>query len=247
MALLDTLVSELVGTKSVAALSKSAGADSSQVQQVVAAALPLLLSGMHQNASTEEGAASLSKAMEQHAGNAKSSTSAMLKEADADDGKKIVKHVLGDNTTDITKKLSKKSGLTSAQITTILATLAPVVLSLMGSHKQEQQADSTPSGLTGLLASALLGGSASGKSGGLDLSSVASALLGGGQGGNSDEGGLGGLLGGLLGGGGGASLASGLLGNLLGGGNSSSGSHKKKQEESDIGDTLSSLLGGLLK
>lgn len=255
MALLDTLVGELVGPKSVDTLSKSTGADATQIQHLVTSALPVLLSSMHQNASTPDGAASLATALDKHAEKASHSTSAMLQNADQDDGKKIVKHVLGDNTDQVTKQLAKSSGMNAEQVTTILATLAPVVLSLLGSHKQETKKDASSDGLTSMLMGALLGGNSSGKSG-LDLGSIASALLGGGEnsGTGSASGGLdlGGIASALLGGGkqtdhskhtsnasGGLDLG-GIASALLGG----SGGHSKKENTSDA---LSNLLSGLLK
>lgn len=251
MALLDTLVGELVGPKSVDTLSKSTGADATQIQHLVTSALPVLLSSMHQNASTPDGAASLATALDKHAEKASHSTSAMLQNADQDDGKKIVKHVLGDNTDQVTKQFAKSSGMNAEQVTTILATLAPVVLSLLGSHKQETKKDASSEGLTSMLTGALLGGNGSGKSG-LDLGSIASALLGGGTGSASGGLDLGGIASALLGGGkqtdhskhtsnasGGLDLG-GIASALLGG----SGGHSKKENTSDA---LSNLLSGLLK
>lgn len=235
MALLDTLVGELGGPKSVETLSKSTGADAGQVQQVITAALPVLLSSMHKNASTEKGAQALSAALEKHAPNASDSTNDMLQKADAADGDKILTHVLGDNKADVTKKIATTTGLSAEQVSGIMATLAPVVMSLMGSHKQEQKTQSSPSDLMGMLAGAVLGGHPSNHSG-VDLGGIVSSLLGG-------EG-AGDLLGGLLGGnakGGkkdGESPLSGILSGLLGGG----GTSKKEGAADAIGGLLSNLL-----
>ena len=245
------------------------------MQQVVTAALPILLSGMQQNARTEEGAQSLAAALDNHAADSKKSTKTQLQNADAKDGKKIVKHVLGDNTFGITKGLAKKSGLTSAQVTMILAVLAPVLLSALGGHKNETNTDS--SGLSGMLGSLLFGSSSANTGSGLDVGSIASALLGGGTSSSSSSHTThtthtthhkqdeeestssdltGALLGSLLGGGktesSGSSattqLAGSLLGSLLGGSSESSSGKKHEEEEESSGgaDLLSGLLG-LLK
>ncbi len=183
MALLDMLAGELLGTKSVGELSKSADASNEQVKQLVTKALPLLISGMYQNSSTDEGAQSLEKALDAHAPNAEKSTSAMLSKADVKDGKKIVKHLLGDNEKEVTKGLSQSTGLSQTQVSTLLGQLAPVVLSLVGNYKQEEKTDS--SNLISILGSALLGKEyqqvQSEKQSGLNLMSLAGSLLGGGS------------------------------------------------------------------
>lgn len=184
MALLDMLAGELLGTKSVGELGKSADASDEQVQQLVTKAIPLLLSGMYQNSSTDEGAQSLEKALDNHAPNTEKSTSAMLRKADIKDGKKIVKHVLGDNEKEVKKGLSQSTGLTQSQVSTLLGQLAPVVLSLVGSYKKEESREKADSSdLINVLGSALLGKEYQQvqpeKQSGLNLMSLAGMLLGG--------------------------------------------------------------------
>ena len=185
MALLDMLAGELLGTKSVGELSKSADASDEQVRQLVTKALPLFLSGMYQNSSTDKGAQSLEKALDDHAPNAEKSTSAMLRKADVKDGEKIVKYVLGDSEKEVKKGLSQSTGLTQNQVSTLLSQLAPVMLSLVGNYKKEEKdkekADSL--NLISILGSALLGNEYQQvkpeKQEGLNLMSLAGSLLGG--------------------------------------------------------------------
>lgn len=184
MALLDMLAGELLGTKSVGELGKSVDASDEQVQQLVTKAIPLLLSGMYQNSSTDEGAQSLEKALDNHAPNTEKSTSAMLRKADIKDGKKIVKHVLGDNEKEVKKGLSQSTGLTQSQVSTLLGQLAPVVLSLVGNYKKEESREKADSSdLISVLGSALLGKEYQQvqpeKQSGLNLMSLAGMLLGG--------------------------------------------------------------------
>ena len=196
MALLDMLAGELLGTKSVGELSKSADASDGQVRQLVTKALPLFLSGMYQNSSTDKGAQSLEKALDDHAPNAEKSTSAMLRKADIKDGEKIVRYVLGDNEEEVKKRLSQSTGLTQPQVSTLLSQLAPVILSLVGNYKQEEnstgKADS--SNLINVLGSALLGKDYQQvkpeKQKGLNLMSLAGSLLGGSSQSNEQEGGV---------------------------------------------------------
>lgn len=183
MLFLDNIVGELLGPKSVGELSKSVGADSGQVEQLVKNAIPLLLSGMRQNASTEDGAQSLAKALDAHAPNAEKSTSAMLRKADAKDGQKIIQHILGGSEKEVTQKLAKSTGLSQSQVTSLLSQLAPVVLSLVGNYKNEGNggASSSPN-LFGLLGSALMGDSSqedggNKPNGGLNIGGLLTSLL----------------------------------------------------------------------
>ncbi|MDO4566926.1 MAG: DUF937 domain-containing protein [Oscillospiraceae bacterium] len=239
----NTLTKCLLGKDAVKEISKKTEADSSQVQQLVAAALPLLVSGMNQNAQTEEGAKSLAKALDQH--KKKDTTSskavaALVKDADEKDGKKAVKHILGDKTSEITKGLSKKTGLTSKQVTTILAVLAPILLSMLGSSKDEEEVESSSSGMSSMLGSLLGVGSSGSSSFGLD--DVASLLLGSALSSNSSSSSSGSLLSSLLGGSANSNSGSSLLGSLLG---SSSGSSSNSDALGSLsGSLLGSLLGG---
>lgn len=252
MALTDVLLSELLGNNSVSTLSQSTGVEGNQVTQLVSAALPILLSGMAQNAESKEGAQSLASALEDHATNKKEDTAQMLAEADVKDGEKAVQHILGDQTKDIAKGLSKQTGISSKQVMTILATLAPVLLSLLGSHNDTGDNNQVnANGLGGVLTSLLLGSNSnasSASSAGLDLASIAGALLGGGSSNNNNNTSLAGnLLGSLLGGGNSSNnsngnLAGALLGGLLGGSGNSSG-----KKDDSTADALGSLLSGLLK
>ena len=92
MASLD--VSSLLGMLSgdgVSALGKSADAKKSQVSSVLDSALPLLLTGMKNNASTKAGASSLNKALKDHAKDDTSDIGSFLQNVDLSDGGKILK------------------------------------------------------------------------------------------------------------------------------------------------------------
>jgi len=167
---LTNLLSTLTSTASVSAISKSSGAKPSQVSEIIQKAVPVLVNGMAQNASTTAGAKSLAKALDDHSKNDISNVSSFLGGLDLGDGAKILGHILGGQSSTLQSGLAKKTGLSSSQVGGILASVAPMVLSYLGSKKQATNTGS--SGLGGLLGS-MLGGSSS--SGG--LSSVISAAL----------------------------------------------------------------------
>jgi len=179
----------------VRTLAASAKADEAQVTAVLSDALPVLVGKMSDNASTKEGAESLNKALNDHRTGGAIDVASFLQNADGADGQKILGHILGDDQDAATKALSKKSGLSSSKVSTILSLVAPLLLSQLGNNKKDDDA----SGLGGLLGGMLGSGSNSG--GGLGASLLGS-LLGGGSSSasSSSSSGLGGILGGLFGG-----------------------------------------------
>ncbi len=213
------LISTLLGGDTVNTLSKTSGAKKADVESLIGAALPLMVSSMQKSAGTKKGEASLEKALSDHAGDDVSDVKSFLKNVDAQDGAKILEHLFGDNTKKTVSSLSKKAGTTKSQTTAILVQLAPLLLSLLG-----QQNQSSSSSLGSILGT-LLGGS-SGDGG----DSLFSALLGSGT---SDA--AGSLIGNLLGSNSssGSSVAGTLLSALM-------------DDDDDDDDDDDSLLGNLL-
>ena len=168
---LTNILGTLTGSDAVGAIADNLKLDSKQVSSVITSALPQLLGAMQQNASTEGGAASLAKALGDHAGNAGNVIS-NLKVNDLTDGSKILSHIFGGNLSNVLNGISKQTGVASNAVSSILASIAPSLLALLGRGQQGSGIDA--SGLAGMLG-ALLGGSSS----------------------SSNNGGLGSLLGGL--------------------------------------------------
>lgn len=190
MANLD--ISSLMGMLSgdgISALGKSADVKKSQVSGVLDSALPLLLSGMKDNASTKAGAASLNKALKDHAKDDTADIGSFLQNVDLADGGKILTHILGDNKKTAVDGIAKKNGISSDQVTTILSSLAPLLLTKLGSSKADED-DDDGAGLTDLLGSLLSGGTSTKKKSSSKKNSSASALgnlLGSLLGSSSDE------------------------------------------------------------
>ena len=170
----NSLLKQLQGG-GVQTLSKAAGADEAQVNAVLKDALPVLVGKMSDNASTKDGAAALSKALNEHKTGDVIDAAAFLKTADSADGQKILGHILGSDKDAATKALSKKSGLSSSKVSTILSLVAPLLLSQIGNSNTS---GSSGSGLGSLLGGMLGGGSSSSSGGGLGAALLGS-LLGG--------------------------------------------------------------------
>ncbi|MBR0156623.1 MAG: DUF937 domain-containing protein [Clostridia bacterium] len=163
-------IGELLANGGLSAIGKRVKMKKSDIAQVLSSGIPSMLAGMKTNASTDEGAKSLSKALESHSKDDISNIASFLGGADLKDGKKILGHIFGDGQKDIMSEISKATGVTKGKATSILALAAPLLLSSLGGQQQQAQ-----------------------QSGGFDLGGLLGGLLGG------DQQQSAGLLGGLLG------------------------------------------------
>ena len=167
---LTNILGALTGNDAVGAIADNLKLDSNQVSSVISNALPTLLGALQKNASTPGGAESLAKALGDHAASAGNILN-NLKGADLTDGSKILGHIFGGNLSNVLGGISKQTGVAANSVSSILASIAPSLLAILG----KQNGNSGAAGLGGLLG----------------------ALLGGGQSGNTQSGGLGSILGGL--------------------------------------------------
>ena len=194
-------------------LASQLGVDEASAERAARSAIPALLGGMGANAQDPAGAASLSRALGQHASDTLQDLD--LSQVDTDDGGKIVSHVFGSNEPEVVSRLGGEGegGIMSK----LLPLLAPIVMSwlagkLGGGTRSDGGQGAAPEGGIDDMLGDVIGGSAGG--GGGDLGDLLGGVLGGGSGG-----GLGDLLGGMLGGSGsGDSDSIPDIGDLLGGG-----------------------------
>ncbi len=154
---LDSIQSMLSGS-GIDAISKRTKLSANDVSNVLSAGVPLLLMGMQRNSKTEEGAQSLSGALEEHSGADLTDLSSFLSSADIKDGKKILGHVFGGDKRSIVKSVSKAGGLSSGKIISILAMVAPFLLSLLGNQQSQQNQQGGGFDLLGMLGGLLGGG-----------------------------------------------------------------------------------------
>ena len=129
MTLLKLLLKLFLSSSSTNTLSGNTGVNTDLIAKLIPLALPLLLKAMTNNASSGEGALSLLNAVGQHSTNR--SMNDLLKEADAEDGSKIIGHILGANRDKEVASLAKQTGLSSDQVNSVLSNIAPSLLSGM--------------------------------------------------------------------------------------------------------------------
>lgn len=159
---LQDLLGQQQGSEVVDQISQNVGADHTAVNSAIQMALPMLINGLANNASTPEGAESLNRALEQDHnggilnnlgglgdmifGGGTSSRQPLPRQADAGG---ILGHIFGNNQGQVAQQISKNSSLDIGQISQILMFLAPIVMGYLGRQKQQQQLD--PGGLSGYL------------------------------------------------------------------------------------------------
>jgi hypothetical protein len=165
---LQDMLGDEQGNQAVGQISQTVGADSSLVNSAIQMALPALINGLANNASTPDGAESLNNALEQHhdgslLDNIGSLAASIFGRAQASstpppqvDGGGILGHVLGDSQGgQVAQDVSQKTGLGLGQVVQILMFLAPLVMAYLGRQKQQQGIGA--GGLGGLLSELLSG------------------------------------------------------------------------------------------
>jgi hypothetical protein len=163
MELIDGINQQLSAER-VQRISERIGSDPARTRAAIDDAVPLLLGAVGAEAQDPNTAPALQRALaEDHNG-------ALLDQLDdyldgnvsgrQADGTGILEHVLGDRRPAAEQALAAKSGLDLKTIGPLLATLAPIVLNLLG--RKQQQSGEGGLGLDDLLGSVLGGGSAGG-------------------------------------------------------------------------------------
>ena len=155
MDLMELISGQLGNEKVLKQLSNTTGADSSQIQQAMKLGLPALMQAMSKNATSQDGASSLAKALDNHKDENIEDVENFLKNVDTEDGSKILNHILGSKNTSVQKNLAKQTGLKQDQASNLMSQLAPLLMGTLGKQKSSQKVDS--SGLAGMLAGALGG------------------------------------------------------------------------------------------
>ena len=181
---LQDLLGQQQGDEALGQISQQVGAESSMVNTAIRAALPVILGGLANNASTPEGAQSLDTALTNDhngslLGNLGGLGSLVLDQStptprEADAGG-ILGHILGTNQGPVAEEASQKSGLPIGQVAQIIMMLAPIVMAYLGRQKQQQNVGAD--GLGGLLGGLLGGAQPQQASSGNAMMDAASSML----------------------------------------------------------------------
>ncbi len=139
MASVFDLITSSLDRGSVEQISQQLGQDAGTTGNAINAALPMLL-GAVQKSAQKDGAAGLARALNsRHDGGILNDLSGFLAKDDQRDGAGILKHILGSNQGLAEKALEMASGVDQRQASSLLATLAPVVLGALGKTKRDSR------------------------------------------------------------------------------------------------------------
>lgn len=150
--LVDTVMANL-GDDQIAAIAAKLGTDPAQARNAIEHALPLIVGGMAQNASTAQGASALNNALGEHAGfNISDVLNGVLSGSNngtSGIGGAILGHIFGGNQAAANQGLGQTSGLGQQNAGQLMAILAPIVMTALANHAQGQGL--SPGGLGGML------------------------------------------------------------------------------------------------
>lgn len=192
MADLQSLLDELGGNRLSDLTAALGGADEGRARSALAMGLPAILAALQRNASRPDGAEALNRALERdHDGSIFDDLGAVFGGARRTDGEGILRHALGDRRGAVEQAVSRESGLDPAQVSKLLAMVAPLVMGHLGRARKEGGLDA--GGLGDLLQR-----EGSTVAGGRSLSGLAGLLDRDGDGSIADD--MGGIARGILGG-----------------------------------------------
>jgi hypothetical protein len=148
--LLGSLMRQL-GGGGVEQIGRSVGLDGNDVENVLAGAVPAILTGLTRNSSSSSGAAGLLGALDRdHDGSVLDDVMGYLGGGgNLADGAGILGHVLGARQANVEQAISRSSGVDVASVGKILAMVAPLIMGALGKEKRRQGFDA--SGLAAIL------------------------------------------------------------------------------------------------
>ncbi len=151
---LEDLLGQQGGGDALGQISNMLGADQNVTNSAIQMALPVILSGLANNAATPQGAESLNNALEKdHDGGILDMLGGFLggqaPQSRQTDGGGILGHILGPKQGQVAQEISNKSGMDIGQVAKLLITLAPIVMGFLGKQKRQNGLDA--GGITDLL------------------------------------------------------------------------------------------------
>jgi hypothetical protein len=152
--LVDTIMSHL-GDAQIQQIATQLGTDPAQARAAIEHAVPLIVGGMAQNASTTQGAGALTNALGAHTGLDVSSVlnSVLGSGGNTGIGGAILGHIFGANQTAANQGLGQATGLGQQNAGQLMAILAPLIMAALANHAQAQ-GGLNPGGLGSILGQA---------------------------------------------------------------------------------------------
>ena len=137
MPTLEDDIKQQLDPTTVGQMAQQLGVQNDQVQKAVDVGIPLLLSALTRNASSPEGAQSLSNALARdHDGSVLQNKQAVVQNYQQSDGSGILGHVLGDQEAPVETAITQASGVDAGAL---LKMLAPIAMGVLGQVQRQQQ------------------------------------------------------------------------------------------------------------
>lgn len=146
---ISSLLQGPMGQQIVNGVVEKLGINNDQAKVAISTAVPLLLTALNKNANSGD-AQNIARALERdHDGSILDNLGAFFQGGNFSDGLGILSHVLGGKQPQVENAIGKSTGLSSSQISQILAMVAPIVMGYLGKQKQQNGLDAN--GLSTLL------------------------------------------------------------------------------------------------
>lgn len=137
MASIFDLISSSLDSSAVSQISAQLGQDSNTTRNAINSALPMLIGALTKSAKADSGTGLARALNSRHDGSVLDDVAGYLSKNDQSDGAGILRHVLGANQDLAASTLQMASGVDKEQASSLLATLAPVVLGALGKTKRD--------------------------------------------------------------------------------------------------------------
>jgi hypothetical protein len=139
------MLGQHIDQNTISQISNQAGTDPSTTEKAIAAALPSLLGGMAQHASTDQGAAEIHQAVQSAPADGAVPTATL-----ASGG--LLGRILGPHESSTTQQVAQASGINTQQAGKVLLALAPLAVAVLARrHAQDPAAAQQPGGLSSIL------------------------------------------------------------------------------------------------
>jgi hypothetical protein len=140
---METIMKLMLQSGAVEQVSGMLGVDGKSAESAVEYIMPMLLRGMQSQMKNEDTKYGFLQALNDHSKDDTQDLRKAVKTVDADDGAKIVKHLLGAKEEEVAAAAKKKSGLDTKTILKIMAIMAPILMSKMGQTAKTETAKSS--------------------------------------------------------------------------------------------------------
>ena len=157
---LSSLLNSIMGNEKILQeLGNKVQASPAEIKKATSLGIPTLVEALDRNAKEPKSRESLAKALEDHSDDNVEDLEGFLNRVDADEGNRMLDHILGDRKVKVENNIASNSGLGIGQVSGLMSMLAPILIGMLGNKKKEDNVSRDGiSDLTGSLGGLLGGG-----------------------------------------------------------------------------------------